>query len=114
MGNCRKRLLISFLLNLIMIILFIASIINEIVDIHNNPDSVYQTVWGLFRYFTIDGNLLSCIFNFIIAFKQYQALRMPNEKDAQEKTISPFFYIINVYFSSNVKYRMDYRINRNI
>ena len=96
MGNCRKRLLISFLLNLIMIILFIASIINEIVDIHNNPDSVYQTVWGLFRYFTIDGNLLSCIFNFIIAFKQYQALRMPNEKDAQEKTISHFLYIISL------------------
>jgi hypothetical protein len=61
-----------------MIILFISSIINEIVDIHTNPDSVYQTVWGLFRYFTIDGNLLSCIFNFIISFKQYQALRMQN------------------------------------
>ena len=96
MGNCRKRLLISYLLNLIMIILFIASIINEIVDIHNNPDSVYQTVWGLFRYFTIDGNLLSCIFNCIIAFKQYQALRMQNEKDVQEKTISHFLYIISL------------------
>ena len=70
MENFRKRLIFSFILNIIMMILFISSIINEIVDIHNNPDSVYQTVWGLFRYFTIDGNLLSFIFNCIISLKQ--------------------------------------------
>ena len=96
MENCRKRLLFSFILNILMIILFISTIINEIVDIHNNPDSLYQTVWGLFRYFTIDGNLLSCIFNFIILIKQIQALRIQNEKDIKEKTISHFLYIISL------------------
>jgi hypothetical protein len=79
-----------------MIILFISSIINEIVDIHINPDSVYQTVWGLFRFFTIDGNLLSCIFNCIISFKQYKALRLTTEKDIKEKIISHFLYIISL------------------
>ena len=95
MENIRKRLIFSFIINILMIILFISSIINEIVDI-NNPDSVYQTVWGLFRYFIIDGNLLSFIFNCIISFKQYQALRLKNEKDIKEKIISHFLYIITL------------------
>ena len=96
MENCRKRLILSFILNILMIILFVSSIINEIVDIHINPDSVYQTVWGLFRFFTIDGNLLSCIFNCIISFKQYKALRSITEKDIKEKIISHFLYIISL------------------
>ena len=96
MENCRKRLIFSFILNILMIILFISSIINEIVDIHINPDSVYQTVWGLFRFFTIDGNLLSCIFNCIISYKQYKALRLTTEKDIKEKIISHFLYIISL------------------
>ena len=96
MENFLKRLIFSFILNIIMMILFISSIINEIVDIHNNPDSVYQTVWGLFRYFTIDGNLLSFIFNCIVSFKQYQALRLKNEKDTKGKIISHFLYIISL------------------
>ena len=48
MNNSRKRLLISFILNIIMIILFISSIIIEIIDIHNNPKSVYQNVQNAF------------------------------------------------------------------
>ena len=98
MGNCKTRLLISYILNLIMIILFISSIINEIVDIHTNPDSVYQTVWGLFRYFTIDGNLLSCIFNFIILINKIKALRIQNEKDIKEKTISHILLLMEIYY----------------
>jgi len=69
MSNIRKRIFLSYLLNLIMIILFISSNIIEIIDIYNNPNSVYQNIWGLFRYFTFDGNLLSCIFNIIIFIK---------------------------------------------
>ena len=101
MSNSHKRLLISFILNLIMIILFISSIINEIVDIHYNPDSVYQTVWGLFRYFTIDGNLLSCIFNIIISFKQYQALKLTSEEAIREKTVTHFLYVISLISACN-------------
>ena len=96
MENYKKRLIFSFTINLLMIILFISSIIWEIVDINNNPNSVYQNFWGLFRYFTIDGNLLSCIFNFIIAFKQFQALRMQTESEVKEKIISHFLYIISL------------------
>ena len=96
MENYKKRLIFSFTINLLMIILFISSIIWEIVDINNDPNSVYQNFWGLFRYFTIDGNLLSCIFNFIIAFKQFQALRMQTESYVKEKTISHFLYIISL------------------
>ena len=96
MLNIQKRLIISFVINILMVIIFLTSIINEIVDINNNPDSVYQTVWGLFRYFTIDGNFLSFIFNIIITFKQYQALRLKNASDTKEKTISHFLYMISL------------------
>ena len=48
-----------------MIILFISSIIIEIINIIKDPNSIYGNVWGIFRFFTIDGNLLTCIFNII-------------------------------------------------
>ena len=94
--NIQKRLIISFVINILMIIIFISAISNEIVDINTNPDSVYQNVWGLFRYFTIDGNFLSFIFNLIIAFKQYQALRLAADSDKKEKTITHFLYMISL------------------
>ena len=100
MGNYKKRLKLSFIINLLMVILFISSIINEIVDINNN-NSTYINVWSFFRYFTIDGNLLSFIFNSIITFKQFQALRMQNEKEMKEKTISHFLYMISLISSCN-------------
>ena len=101
MNNTRKRLLISFILNIIMIILFISSIIIEIIDIHNNPKSVYQIVWGLFRYFTIDGNLLSCIFNIIMTIKEYQALKLSSEEAINNKILTHFLYIIGLISACN-------------
>ena len=80
MENLQKRLILSLLLNILMIILFISSITIEIVDIQTNPHSVYQTVWGLFRFFTIDGNLISFIFNCIITFNQIKALKLQTEE----------------------------------
>ena len=56
MLNIKKRIILSFVINILMVLIFISAIANEIVDIYNNPNSVYQNVWGLFRYFTIDGN----------------------------------------------------------
>ena len=96
MENYKKRLILSFIINILMIVFFISTLISTIFYINNNPDNVYHTVWGLFRFFTIDGNLLSCIFNFIIAFKQFQALRIQNEKEIKEKTISHFLYMISL------------------
>ena len=101
MSNIKIRLILSFVLNLIMIILFVSSIIIEIIIIHNDPNSLYQTVWGLFRYFTFDGNLLTFIFNCIISFKQYQALRLSNDESINEKTITHFLYIISLISTCN-------------
>jgi len=92
----RRRLIISFVVNIIMILLCISSLILEIIDIHRNPDSVYQTVWGLFRYFTIDGNLLSLIFNIIITITQIKALKIPSKEDIRPIINTQFFYIISL------------------
>lgn len=90
------RLLLSFILNIIMIILAISTLIIEIVNIHNNPNSVYQNVWGLFRYFTIDGNLLSLIFTIIITIKQYKALRVSQNGDIKPIIATQFLYTISL------------------
>ena len=92
----KQRLIITFVLNIIMIILAISTIIIEIVKIHNNPDSIYQNVWGLFRYFTIDGNILSLIFTIIISIKQIKALRMIEAKNINKIIISQFLYTISL------------------
>ena len=76
MENYKKRLILSFIINLLMIIFFISAVICILVDNINNPNSIYQSFWGLFRYFTNDGNLLTFIFNLIIVIKQFQVLRM--------------------------------------
>ena len=101
MENYKKRLILSFIINILMIVFFISTLISTIFYINNNPDNVYHTVWGLFRFFTIDGNLLSCIFNFIITFRQFQALRMQNEKEIKEKIISHFLYMISLISACN-------------
>ena len=93
--------MLSFIINILMIIFFVSSIINEIIDIHNNPNSVYQTVWGLFRYFTIDGNLISFIFNCIILFKESQVIKIQTEKEIREKTVSHFLYLISLISACN-------------
>ena len=77
------RLILTFILTIIMIILTISSIIVEIIDIQNNPDSVYHNVWGLFRFYTIDGNLLSLIFNIIVSISQFKALRISPDGDVK-------------------------------
>ena len=96
MENYKKRLILSFIINLLMIIFFISAVICILVDNINNPNSIYQSFWGLFRYFTNDGNLLTFIFNLIIVIKQFQVLRMKTEKEIKEKTISHFLYIISL------------------
>lgn len=94
----KRKLVLSYVLNLIMMILFIISIIIEIVNIHNNPDSLYKNVWGLFRYFTIDGNLMSFIFTTIIVVKQYQSIKQKKDENQTESSSnnSQFLYIISL------------------
>lgn len=92
----RKRLILSFLLNLIMMFLFISSIIIEIVNIYKNPNSIYINVWGIFRYFTIDGNIMSFIFTSIIAIKQFLALKMSINENIKSLIISQFLFKISL------------------
>lgn len=92
----KRKLMLSYVLNLIMIILFIGSIIVEVVNIHNNPKSLYKNVWGLFRYFTIDGNLMSFIFTTIILVKQYQAIKKKDYESQAPSNKSQFLYTISL------------------
>ena len=101
----RRRLIISYIINLIMIILAISTLIIEIVNIHYDPESVFINVWGLFRYFTIDGNLLSLIFTIITSIKQYKALRKPAGENIKNIIISQFLYTISLMSAC---YRFDY------
>ena len=87
MENIKKRLIFSFVINILSILFFISCIINNIVRINNDPNNIYGNVWGLFRYFTIDGNLLSFIFNIIILIIQIKALRLSESGNIQDKIV---------------------------
>ena len=97
MENIKKRLIFSFVINILSILFFISCIINNIVRINNDPNNIYGNVWGLFRYFTIDGNLLSFIFNIIIFIIQIKALRLSESGNIQDKIVSNFLYIITIF-----------------
>ena len=90
------RLLLSFILNILMIIFAIITLIIEIIYIHNNPRSVYQNVWGLFRYFTIDGNILSLICTIIISIREFKALIIKNPENKKSLIVSHFLFIISL------------------
>lgn len=91
-----KRLAISFVLNILIIILFFTSLIAEIVDIYTNPTSVYKNIWGLFRFFTIDGNLFSFICSIILSIKQYKILKISETENVRELIFSPINYILSL------------------
>ena len=91
-----KRLAISFIINILIIILFISSLIVEIIDIHVNPTSVYKNIWGLFRFFTIDGNLFSCICSIILSIKQYKALKLAPTENIKNLIFCQINYIIGL------------------
>ena len=90
------RLLLTFILNILMIIFAIITLIIEIINIHNNPSSVYQNVWGLFRYFTIDGNILSLICTIIISIREFRALIITNPENIKSLIVSHFLFIISL------------------
>ena len=95
-----KRLAISFVLNILIILLFITSLIAEIVDIYNNPNSVYKNIWGLFRFFTIDGNSFSFICSIILSIKQFKILKISETENVRELIFSPSNYILSLMSAS--------------
>ena len=86
-----KRLAISFLINIIIIILGISAFIVEIIT---------KNFFAVFRYFTIDGNLLSIIFSIIILIKQYKALEISTTENPKDLIISHLFYILGLISAS--------------
>lgn len=86
------RLKLTLIINIIHVILAVSSLIIEIVKIHTNPNSLYINVWGIFRYFTIDGNILSLIFTIIMMTQQIKAIKL----DKIDLIFSNFLYKISL------------------
>ena len=86
-----RRLAISFIINIIIIILGISAFIVEIIK---------KNFFGVFRYFTIDGNLLSIIFSLIILTRQYMALKISATENPKNLIISHILYIIGLISAS--------------
>ena len=97
-----RRLYISFILNILMIILASSSLIIEIVNFYTHKDtSIYKNIWGLFRYFTIDGNILSLILNIIVFISQLKAIRMPEGEDIKGIIMNNFLFKISLMAASS-------------
>ena len=92
-----RRLYFSFILNIIMIILAVSSLIMEIVHLYTHRESsIYINIWGLFRYFTIDGNIISLVFNIIIFIKQLKAVIKSDGVDIKSIIITHFLFTISL------------------
>ena len=100
MNIVHKRLFSSFVINILIIIIFIISLILEIIDIQTNPTSVYKNIWGLFRFFTIDGNLFSIICCIILSVKQFMILKKSKDENINSLLFSHFNYIIGLMAAS--------------
>ena len=68
-----KKILISFLINIIIIILAFTSLTPEIIK-SLNKNNVYQSFFGFFRFFTNDGNIYSTIVSCILLSYQITVL----------------------------------------
>ena len=90
------RLLLAFILNALMIIFAIITLILEIINVYTAPDSIYQNIWGLFRYFTIDGNILSLICTIIISIREFRALIITKPENIKSLIVSHFLFIISL------------------
>lgn len=97
MQKTLRRFYISFVINIIMIILSSSSFIIEVVNFYRHRDtSIYITIWGLFRYFTIDGNIFSLIVNIIVFFTQFKAIRMSEGEDIKSIIMNNFLFKISL------------------
>ena len=90
------RLLLAFILNIIMIIFATITLILEIINVYTAPDSIYQNIWGLFRYFTLDGNILSFICTIIISIREFRALIIDKPENIKSLIVSHFLFIISL------------------
>ena len=68
-----KKILISFIINIITIILAFTSLTPEIIK-SLNKNNMYQNFFGFFRFFTNDGNIYSTIVSCILLSYQITVL----------------------------------------
>lgn len=68
-----KKILLSFIINIITIILAFTSLTPEIIK-SLNKNNVYQSFFGFFRFFTNDGNIYSTIVSCILLSYQITVL----------------------------------------
>ena len=102
MANIKGRLVMSNIANLITLPLFLSAIIVEIIDIIKNPNSVYQNIWGIFRYFSYDGSILSFIISIIMFINYYKALKLQiDDETFRDKALSQYIYIISLISACN-------------
>ena len=102
MACIKTRLLISNIVNIIMTPLFLSAFIVEIVDITKNPNSVIKNFWGIFRYFSYDGSIISVIISIIMLIKNCKALKMQiEEENLRDKALSHFIDIISLISACN-------------
>ncbi len=102
MANISAKLLLSIVSNIIIIPLFLSAIVVEIIDIINNPNSIYQNIWGIFRYFSYDGSIISVIISIIMLIKNCKALKIPEDDEYfRDKALSHFIYMISLVSACN-------------
>ena len=86
-----KRLIISFTINILIILLGISAYIELIVT---------KGFLRTFRYFTIDGNLFSIICSILLCINQYRAIKISSTKNPQNLIISHSSYILGLMCAS--------------
>ena len=82
-----KRLIISYVINILIILLGITAYIELVVS---------KGFFNRFRYFTIDGNLFSIICSIILCINQIQAIIMSATRNPKNLIISHSLYILGL------------------
>jgi hypothetical protein len=82
-----KRLIISFIINILIIILGITAYIEIVVS---------KGFFNAFRFFTIDGNLFSVICSILLCINQFKAIKISSTRNPKHLILSHSLYILGL------------------
>lgn len=82
-----KRLIISFVINILIIILGITAYIELIIS---------KGFFERFKFFTVDGNLFAIICSILLFKNQFQAIKISKTKNPQSLIVSHYLYILGL------------------
>ena len=82
-----KRLVISLIINILIIILGISAYIELVVR---------KGFFRAFRFFTIDGNLFSVICSILLCINQFRAIKISSTGNPKNLLLSHFLYILGL------------------